>query len=197
MHASYRVATHVALWFLCAVQLPSAHAVLAPHSAAAGLLPTLLTDPSGDQGSGPEYADMLGAGMTNAGTDLIVAQKLRGDFPPFPPDGFPGYSWRFDTDLNTNTGYRQFDYIGIDWEILLQPAPGGWTVNKWSPAGGLVPVPSATVLLQHTTSGDVIAVRFPAEEIGRPPYLDWIAWNGVTPEWQDVTPDATVAWWER
>lgn len=172
---------------------PAPHDITAPPP---GWAPTLLADPAFDQGVGPDYADMVGAGMTDVGHQLIVAQRVRGAIPDAPAADFPGYSWRFDTDLNTNTGYRQFDYIGIDWEILVLPLEGGWSIAKWSPAGGTVPLPGATLYIQHQATGDAIGVRFDAAEIGRPPYLDWIAYNGG-PGWEDVAPDHEVSWWER
>ncbi len=162
------------------------------------LLPTTVVDAGGDNGSGPPYGDCITAGMAgNGGASMIAVQKINGTFPPEPIGDIDCWSWRFDTDLNTNTGFRQYDYIGIDWEILIQPGASGWTVNKWSPSGGTVNLPNARLIVQPHEDGDVIVVRFDAAEIGAPPHLNWIAWNGRGSTWADVAPDGNVAWWER
>ncbi len=192
----HRLIAGVALTAALGAAVPC-HAATPLSTLPRGLLPTLLTDAAHDEGSGPDYGDIIGAGMANTGGDLFVVQRVRGSIPLVPPTDFDGYSWRFDTDLNSNTGYRQFDYIGIDWEILVVPEGTAWTVAKWSPDGGTVPLPDATLYLQHAAGGDYVGVRFAAEEIGRPPYLNWIAWNGVPPTWEDVAPERTVAWWEH
>jgi hypothetical protein len=169
-----------------------------PAVAARTLLPTVIADEAGDHGAGPAYGDCLTAYVAGNGGPMIAAQKVNGTFPSQPAGENDTWSWRFDTDLNTNTGFQQYWYIGIDWEILVAPgAGGGWTVNKWSPAGGTVPLPDARLVVQRHADGDVIAVRFDPAEIGAPPHMNWIAWNGREGAWEDVAPEATVAWWER
>jgi hypothetical protein len=167
----------------------------------AGALPDVVSrtrDPRGDQGSGPTYGDCLGAQVNESGTNMIVAQKIDGTFPSTPPGDIATWSWRFDTDLNPNTGYQQYSYIGIEWEILIQDSgSGSWTVNKWSQSTGYLPVPGATILVKHQASGDLVGVRFAASEIGSPTQSNWIAWNGLYPTWSDVAPDSTVAYWHQ
>lgn len=160
------------------------------------LLPTLIDDAEGDQEPGPPYGDCLEAGVTNAHGAIVVAQRIHGTFPPEPRGDVECWSWRFDTDLNTNTGYQQFWYIGIDWEILVHAGEKGWGVSKWSPDEGYAPLAGARILLRHAEGGDVIGIAFDPAEIGAPPYMNWIAWNGG-PGWQDVAPEESVAWWER
>jgi hypothetical protein len=128
---------------------------------------------------------------------MFVAQKIHGTFPPSPPGDIATWSWRFDTDLNPNTGYQQYSYIGIEWEILIQANGNTWTVNKWSQSTGYLPVPGATIVVKPKPTGDLIGVRFPASEIGSPIESNWIAWNGLYPSWGDVAPNSTVAYWHQ
>jgi len=158
------------------------------------LVLSLISDPAGDQGTGPSYGDCLQAGVTN-GAAMKVGQKINGTFPPTPTGTIGAYSWRFDTDLNPNTGYQEYPYIGIEWEILIQDGGGFWTVNKWSPSTGYLPVPSARMKVRHSVTGDLVFVSFDPAEIGSPVSSNWIAWNGLYPTWVDLAPDATVAFW--
>jgi len=158
---------------------------------------SLISDPAGDQGSGPAYGDCRKAGVTNSGAKMTVAQKINGTFPATPPGDVAAYSWRFDTDLNPNTGYMQYPYIGIEWEILIQDGGGFWTVNKWSQSTGYLPVTSARLKVKTQANGDMILVSFNASEIGSPTSSNWIVWNGYYPTWVDLAPDASVAFWTQ
>jgi hypothetical protein len=157
---------------------------------------TIFSDPAGDQVPGPSYGDCRKAGVTNSGpVTMTVGQKINGTFPPTPPGDVAAYSWRFDTDLNPNTGYQQYPYIGIEWEILILDGGGFWSVNKWSPSTGYLPVPSAIVSVSHRATGDLVRVSFNLSEIGSPVHANWIVWNGYFPTWFDIAPDTTVAFW--
>lgn len=158
------------------------------------LVLSVISDPAGDQGTGPSYGDCLQAGVTNAAA-MKVGQKINGVFPPTPTGAIGAYSWRFDTDLNPATGYQQYPYIGIEWEILIQDGGGFWTVNKWSPSTSYLPVPSASIKVRHVANGDLVFVTFDPAEIGSPTSANWIVWNGSYPTWVDLAPDATVAFW--
>lgn len=161
------------------------------------LSPSLISDPAGDQGSGPTYGDCLQAEVTNAGAMLKVGQRINGTFPATPPGDVAAYSWRFDTDLNPATGYQEFPYIGIEWEILIQDGGGFWTVNKWSQNTGYIPVANARISIRPNARGDMVFVTFRASEIGSPSSSNWIVWNGEFPTWVDLAPDSTVAFWSR
>ncbi len=155
-----------------------------------------IADASGDQGTGPSYGDTLKSGVTGSGSGVMkVGQKINGTFPPVPTGDIGAWSWRFDTDLNPNTGYQQFPYIGIEWEILILDGGGFWTVTKWSQSTGYLPVASARVQIKHGASGDKIFVTFDPAEIGSPISANWITWNGYYPTWFDLAPDASVAFW--
>ena len=158
---------------------------------------SLISDPAGDQGLGPSYGDCLKAGVTNSAVKMTVGQKINGTFPATPPGDVAAYSWRFDTDLNPNTGYQEFPYIGIEWEILILDGGGFWSVNKWSLSTGYLPVPSARMRVKHIATGDMVFVTFDLSEIGSPVHANWILWNGYYPTWFDLAPDATVAFWSQ
>ena len=158
---------------------------------------SVISDPAGDQGAGPTYGDCLKAGVTSSGTNMIVFEKINGSFPPQPVSDIATWSWRFDTDLNPQTGYQQYPYIGIEWEILILASGSSWTVDKWSQTTGYQPVPGARIVTRHESTGDLVGVRFPASEIGSPTQSNWIAWNGMYPTWEDVAPDSTVAYWHQ
>jgi hypothetical protein len=161
------------------------------------LLPTRIVDAAGDQGSGPLYGDCLKAGVRNGAEKMTVGQKINGTFPGVPDGSIADYSWRFDTDLNPNTGYQEYPYIGIEWEILILDGGGFWTVQKWSQDTSYLPVPSAKVGVKHLNSGDMLFVTFDPAEIGSPTSSNWIAWNGFYPLWTDLAPDASVAFWTQ
>ena len=158
---------------------------------------SLISDAAGDQGSGPVYGDCRKAGVDNSGAKMTVAQKINGTFPATPPGDVAAYSWRFDTDLNPNTGYMEFPYIGIEWEILIQDGGGFWTVNKWSQSTGYLPCTSGRIKVKTLANGDMVFVTFNASEIGSPTSSNWIVWNGYYPTWADLAPDASVAFWTQ
>ncbi len=158
---------------------------------------SVISDPAGDQGVGPGYGDCLRAGVNSSGTNMIVFEKINGTFPPQPVSDIATWSWRFDTDLNPQTGYQQYPYIGIEWEILILASGSSWTVDKWSLSTGYQPVPGARMVVRHESTGDLVGVRFPGSEIGSPTQSNWIAWNGLYPTWEDVAPDSTVAYWHQ
>ncbi len=158
------------------------------------LVLSLISDASGDQGAGPSYGDCLKSGVTGSGL-MKVGQKINGAFPPVPTGDVAAYSWRFDTDLNPATGYQQYPYIGIEWEILILDGGGFWTVYKWSPSTGYLLVASARMKVKHGASGDLVFVTFDPAEIGSPTSANWITWNGFYPTWFDLAPDASVAFW--
>jgi hypothetical protein len=158
---------------------------------------TVFRDPAGDQGLGPSYGDCLKASVTNCAVKMTVGQKINGTFPATPPGDVAAYSWRFDTDLNPNTGYQQYPYIGIEWSILILDGGGFWSVNKWSLTTGYLPVPSARMRVRHMATGDLVFVSFNLSEIGSPVSANWILWNGYYPTWVDLAPDTTVAFWHR
>jgi len=162
------------------------------------LAPSIVIDDVGDQGVGPTYGDCLVTGVTGSSTSfMIVGQRINGSFPTSPPGDIACWSWRFDTDENPNTGYQQYWYIGIDWEILIMPSGNTWTVNKWSLDTGYVNIPDARIILRQSSQGDVIAVLFDADEIGAPVDSNWITWNGYYPTWEDLAPNSSVAYWHE
>ena len=52
---------------------------------------SLISDATGDQGSGPAYGDCLKAGVTNSGGKMTVGQKIGGTFPATPPGDVAAY----------------------------------------------------------------------------------------------------------